>query len=65
MFQSDYIPPRDVCVWLPADYSSGKKYDVLYMHDGQMLFDASTTWNGQEWQVDEIVGRLIRENKIK
>lgn len=65
MFQSDYISPRDVCVWLPADYSSGKKYDVLYMHDGQMLFDASTTWNGQEWQVDEIVGRLIRENKIK
>jgi enterochelin esterase-like enzyme len=54
-----------VDVWLPEGYSPKKKYAVLYMHDGQMLYDATTTWNKQEWQVDETVGRLIKEGKIK
>jgi predicted alpha/beta superfamily hydrolase len=49
---------------LPDDYSSGEKYKVLYMHDGQMLFDSTATWNGQEWGVDEIVGQLIRSKQI-
>ncbi len=35
------------------------------MHDGQMLFDSSTTWNKQEWQVDEVMQQLLAENKIK
>jgi enterochelin esterase-like enzyme len=35
------------------------------MHDGQMLYDATTTWNKQEWRVDETVGKLIKEKKIK
>lgn len=48
-FQSSYISPRTVRVWLPDGYSSKNRYDVLYMHDGQMLFDADCTWNGQEW----------------
>lgn len=52
------IPPRTVRVWLP-DNHDGKKLAVLYMHDGQMLFDASTTWNGQEWRVDEVAQQLI------
>ena len=48
-FPTKYITPRDVDVWLPEGYSKNKKYAVLYMHDGQMLFDESTTWNNQEW----------------
>jgi enterochelin esterase-like enzyme len=35
------------------------------MHDGQMLYDSTTTWNKQEWGVDEIVGRLQKEKKIR
>jgi len=35
------------------------------MHDGQMLFDSSATWNNQEWGVDEMITRLMQENKIK
>jgi enterochelin esterase-like enzyme len=35
------------------------------MHDGQMLFDSTTTWNRQEWAVDETAGRLILEGKIR
>jgi enterochelin esterase-like enzyme len=35
------------------------------MHDGQMLFDSTTTWNKQEWGVDEGLGKLIADKKIK
>jgi enterochelin esterase-like enzyme len=35
------------------------------MHDGQMLFDCTTTWNKQEWRVDETITRLVAEGKIK
>ena len=65
LFPSNYVKPRRVDIWLPNNYSVDKKYAVLYMHDGQMLFDAETTWNKQEWKVDEIVGKLIEEDTIK
>lgn len=64
-FQSSIVVSRDVFVWLPSDYSSKKKYDVLYMHDGQMLFDANSTWNKQEWGIDEVVGLLLKEKRIR
>ncbi|PCH53449.1 MAG: esterase [Flavobacteriaceae bacterium] len=63
-FPSKYVRPRNIDVWLPNNYSEEKKYAVLYMHDGQMLFDANTTWNKQEWKVDEIVGSLLDSSKI-
>ncbi len=64
-FPSKLVDPRNVDAWLPESYDVRKKYAVLYMHDGQMLFDSTTTWNRQEWGVDETVGRLIREGKIR
>jgi predicted alpha/beta superfamily hydrolase len=64
-FPSDYIKPRNVDVWLPENYSTTKKYSVLYMHDGQNLFDATTTWNKQEWQVDEVASKLIAAGKVQ
>lgn len=64
-FKSKYVDARNVDVWVPDGYSTKKKYAVVYMHDGQMLFDASTTWNKQEWGVDETLGRLLKEKKIK
>ena len=64
-FPSKYVRPRNVDIWIPDSYSETKKYAVLYMHDGQMLFDAKTTWNKQEWKVDEIVGGLLKEQKIR
>ncbi|WP_435416509.1 alpha/beta hydrolase [Polaribacter aestuariivivens] len=60
-FPSENITPRPVDVWLPENYSSEKKYAVLYMHDGQNLFDATTTWNKQEWMIDEVATKLMRE----
>ncbi|MGG9971469.1 alpha/beta hydrolase [Ferruginibacter sp. SUN002] len=64
-FQSKYIAARNVDVWLPEGYSPKRKYAVLYMQDGQMLFDSSNNWIHQEWGVDETIGKLISENKIK
>ena len=63
-FESGHMSPRQVYVWLPDGYSPRKKYPVVYMHDGQMLFDDTWTWNGQEWEVDEVLGRLIAEGKV-
>lgn len=64
-FPSQYIAARNVDVWLPAGYNPAKKYDVVYMHDGQMLFDSTITWNKAEWRVDETVAALLRAKKIK
>jgi len=64
-FQSNYVAPRTVRVWTPSDYDSKIRYDVIYMHDGQNLFDASITWNNQEWGVDETLSRLISEDRIR
>lgn len=62
---SEFIPARTVSVWLPKHYDAKKKHAVLYMHDGQMLFDATTTWNKQEWGVDEAMDSLITQKKIR
>lgn len=54
-------PQWEADVWLPADYDSTLLYSVLYMNDGQMLFDSSSTWNKQEWCADETATRLMEE----
>ena len=66
VLQSKYTDPRRVVVWLPSGYSpSGPKPAVLYMHDGQNLFDTKTAGYGMEWQIDETLDRLIREKKVR
>jgi enterochelin esterase-like enzyme len=64
-FKSNFVDARNIDVWLPDGYSDKEKYAVLYMHDGQMLFDADITWNKQSWEVDEVAGKLITENKTQ
>ena len=54
-----------VDVWTPEGYSaSAHRYPVIYMHDGQNLFDASTTWNGQAWEMDSVASLLIDKGEI-
>lgn len=57
-FSSEFISPRNIDVWLPDGYSEEKSYPVLYMQDGQMLFDPTKTWNAKEWEMDEMVDFL-------
>lgn len=55
-----------VRVWLPPDYDArGKvRYPVLYLNDGQNLFDPARAFAGVSWQVGETAARLIAERKI-
>ncbi|MEY8850105.1 alpha/beta hydrolase [Psychroserpens sp. XS_ASV72] len=64
-YPSKFIKSRPVDVWLPKNYSEDYNYAVVYMHDGQMLFDASQTWNKQEWEVDEWATKLVGEDLVK
>jgi predicted alpha/beta superfamily hydrolase len=58
---------RNVLVYLPRGYSrfSRRRYPVLYLQDGQNIFDAATSFAGVEWGVDETAQRLIRKNLIE
>src|SRR5215831_2012460 len=58
---------RDILVYLPPGYRrfSRKRYPVLYLHDGQNVFDAATSFAGVEWGVDETAERLIRRKVIE
>lgn len=59
---------RYLRVWLPPGYdeweNSGRHYPVLYLNDGQNLFEAATSFTGVEWQVDETADRLIGEGEV-
>jgi enterochelin esterase-like enzyme len=65
VFKSKFVEARNLDVWLPENYSEKERYAVLYMHDGQMLFDATKTWNKQEWRVDEVMQELINSGTIR
>ena len=56
---------REVLVYLPPGYEqSGARYPVLYLHDGQNVFDASTAFAGVEWGADDTAERLIHAGQI-
>ena len=56
---------RIVRVYLPPDYATSKRrYPVLYMHDGQNLFDDATSYVG-EWGVDEAMDALARSDGLE
>jgi predicted alpha/beta superfamily hydrolase len=59
---------RMLRVWLPPRYdapdNNTRHYPVLYLNDGQNLFDRATAFGGVEWQVDETADRLIRQEVI-
>jgi predicted alpha/beta superfamily hydrolase len=63
-----YRNDRFLRVWLPPGYddaqNAARQYPVLYLNDGQNLFEPATSFNGVEWQVDETADRLIREQVI-
>ncbi len=55
---------RRIWIYLPPGYETGKKhYPVMYLQDGQNLFDEATTAFGEEWGVDECLDTLIAQGK--
>src|ERR1044072_1324176 len=68
-FHSRFLPTdRDVLVQLPPGDETEKRRrsPVLYLHDGQNLFDGATSFiPGQEWRVDETAQALIHARAIE
>jgi predicted alpha/beta superfamily hydrolase len=66
-FPSRYLStPRDIVVYLPPGYDTGNQYyPVLYLQDGQNLFDPATAFLGQDWQADVTADRLILNGTIE
>jgi len=66
-FKSKLLGDRNISIWLPASKkgAENEKLSVVYMHDGQMLFDSSQTWNKQEWKVDETLQQLFLDSNYK
>jgi predicted alpha/beta superfamily hydrolase len=58
---------RDVLVFLPQGYRrfARRRHPVLYLHDGQNVFDAATAFSQVEWGVDETAQRMIRQKLIQ
>jgi predicted alpha/beta superfamily hydrolase len=67
-FESHYLPDkRDVIVYLPPDYDRdpARIYPVLYMHDGQNLFDGRTSFiPGRTWRLSEQADAAIGEGTV-
>ncbi len=61
---SAFAAPREVQVWLPPGYAAApaQRYPVLYLHDGQNVFDSLAA--GAEWQVDETAQRLVQRGVV-
>jgi len=58
---------RTIMVYLPPGYDSApqERYPVLYMHDGDNIFDAKTSATGVEWGADETAQRLIEQGRMR
>jgi len=66
-FPSGYLStPRDIAVYVPPGYDeSDVKLPVLYLQDGQNLFDPATAFNGQDWGADVTADALIGAGAIE
>lgn len=65
LFSPEMNETIKVDVWTPECYQDENTYPVVYIHDGQNLFDASSTWNRQAWEIDSVAGALIESGNIK
>ena len=64
-FPSQWIASRNVDVWIPPGYEQGdRRFPVLYMHDGQNLFDAKTSYIGVDWGVAEALECLVAQGRV-
>lgn len=64
---SRYVAARDVDVWLPPGYAAHpeRRYPVLYMQDGQNLFDPALVFNHADWDIDGTMTRLVAAGAVR
>lgn len=59
------LPDQRVTIWLPPGYDVGtRRYRVLYMHDGQNLFDPANAHYGKVWHADDVIAALAETGVI-
>lgn len=65
-FRSRYLgTARDLFVYLPPGYDEANRYPVLYLQDGQNLFDPALAFAGVHWRVGESVDQLVQDGSIR
>jgi predicted alpha/beta superfamily hydrolase len=66
-FRSRFLPQaRTIAVWVPPGYDREphRRFPVLYLHDGQNLFDPQTAFAGQPWWADEVTEHEVRAGRV-
>lgn len=64
-WRSRELAHRPVEVWLPPGYDpQRRRYDVVYAHDGQMMFDPACTWNKSAWELDRMAAPLVAQGRL-
>lgn len=65
-FTSQHVGQRTVDVWCPPGYDAAGDvcFPVLYMHDGQNIFDPALAYTGVDWGIDEAVMRLMERDGL-
>lgn len=65
-FKSKLVKARNIEIWLPPDYAenSKKKFPVLYMQDGQNIFDQETSLHKTAWEADSTAKKMILQNRV-
>lgn len=56
--------PFTIDIWLPDGYRDGAEYPVIYMADGQNIFDKDKSFAGVAWEVEQKITQLVRDGKI-
>lgn len=64
-FPSEHVQARRIDIWLPDNYSPRNEYAVLYMHDGQNLFNPAVGFHGMIWAIDQALQPLIDKKKVR
>lgn len=63
---SQHVGPRTIRILLPENYDQSKQdYPVIYMHDGQNLFDPDLGFGGKEWGVDEALHEGLKTKSLR
>lgn len=66
-FPSQFVTERNLDIWLPQSYNvnADQKYPVIYLQDGQNLFDPNVSYHSNPLSCDQALNRLVAEKKIK
>ena len=64
---SRHVASRRIDVWLPPSYATDatRRFPVLYMHDGQNLFDGALSYSGTDWDIDGVMTREVAAGRVR